>query len=204
MVGTGSVRRVSPALPNETDRRLVAVDDAVEDDDLVAAVAAVVAGRVVGAVGHLRRRLQRPISATARTAIVVGIIRLGEDALLKEVARALRHDDVVVVVGAARILGLVGDLRAVPNLVDALKTDDVVVGAAVIDALGQLGDPACLPWLIAALEHRFCVVACCRALGFVGDEGAVELLRKGLDDDDDALRFAAAQALVRLQERGVG
>ena len=189
------------ALPPETDARLVAVDDAVDDDDVLAAVAVVVAGRVPGAVGALRRRLQRSIGPQARTAVVVGIIRLGGDALLKEVARALRHEDAVVVVGAARILGLVGDVRAVPNLVDALKTDDAVICAAVIDAMAQLGDAACVPWLVAALEHRFCVGACCRALAVLGDERAVEALRAALVDDDEGCRFAAAQALVRLQER---
>ena len=192
-----------PAPPPELDARLAAVDDAVDDDDVVAAVAVVVAARVPGAVSVLRRRLQRSIGPQARTAVVVGIIRLGEDTLLKEVARALRHEDAVVVVGAARILGLVGDVRAVPNLVDALKTDDVVIGAAVIDALAQLGDAACLPWLVAALEHRFCVGPCCRALGLLGDDRALDVLRGALVDDDEGCRFAAAQALVRLQERGV-
>ena len=193
-----------PGQPHDEDSRLVAIDAAPDDDALIAAVAVAVATRAPGAVGTLRRRLQRPLGPDARTAIVVGIIRLGEDALLKEVAWALRHEDAVVVVGAARILGLVGDVRAVPNLVDALKTDDASIGAAVIAALEQLGDPACLPWLIAALEHRFCAGPCCRALGVLGDDRAVDVLRRGLDDDDEGLRFAAAQALVRLQERGVG
>ena len=186
-----------------TDERLVDVDTA-GDDDIAAAVAVVVGARVPGAVGVLRDRLQGPLSATARTAVVVGIIRLGEDALLKEVARALLHEDVVVVVGAARILGLVGDARAVPNLVEALKTDDVVIGAAVIEALGAVGDAACVPWVLAALEHRFCAVACCRALGLLGDARALPPLRGLVDGDDDALALQAAQALVRLQESGVG
>ncbi|HEY1098205.1 MAG TPA: hypothetical protein VGF99_04725, partial [Myxococcota bacterium] len=105
---------------SDPDARLVAVDLAVEDEALRAAVDVVVAHRVAGGVGTLRRRLTSttaPLSPSARTLLVVGIIRLGEDTLLREVARALRHDDTAVVVGAARTLALVGDTRAVPNLV---------------------------------------------------------------------------------------
>lgn len=206
LVVAGSVPRVSISEPPARDLRLVAIDDAVDDDALIDAVAFAVAARIPHTISTLRQRLKspvRPIGPAARTALVVGIIRLGEDALLREVAQALHHADVTVVVGAARILGAVGDVRAVPNLVEALKTDDVVVGAAVIEALGVLGDAACVPWLVAALEHRFCAVAACAALGRLGDGRGVEVLRRAIDDDDRALALAAAQALVRLQEQGV-
>jgi HEAT repeat protein len=194
---------VSSSDPPARDPRLVAIDEAVDDDALIDAVALAVAVRVPHTISTLRHRLKSPIGPAARTAVVVGIIRLGEDALLREVAQALHHDDVTVVVGAARILGAVGDVRAVPNLVEALKTDDAVVGAAVIEALGQLGDAACVPWLLAAVEHRFCAVAACAALGRLGDARSAEVLRRAVDDDDRALALAAAQALVRLQEQGV-
>lgn len=203
LVVAGSVPRVSTSDPPARDPRLVAIDDAVDDEALIDAVAWAVAARVPQAISTLRLRLKSPIGPAARTAVVVGIIRLGEDALLREVAQALQHDDVTVVVGAARILGAVGDVRAVPNLVEALKTDDPVVGAAVIEALGALGDAACVPWLVAALEHRFCAVAACAALGRLADGRGVEVLRRAVDDDDRALALAAAQALVRLQEQGV-
>ncbi len=199
----GSVPRVSTSDPPTRDPRLVAIDDAVDDDALIDAVGFAVATRVPHTISALRQRLKSPIGPAARTALVVGIIRLGEDALLREVAQALHHDDVTVVVGAARILGAVGDVRAVPNLVEALKTDDVVVGAAVLEALGVLGDAACVPWVVAALEHRFCAVSACGALGKLSDGRGVEALRRAVDDDDRTLALAAAQALVRLQEQGV-
>ncbi len=186
---------------------LSAIDAAVDrgdDDAFVAACDVVVAARPIGAVRTLRRAMRRPLGPGARRAGVVAIVRLGDDALLKEVAQALRSDEALVVVGAARILGAVGDRRAVPNLIEALRTDDPTVGEAVIDALGALGDNVALPWVLAAVEHGFCVEAACRCLGALGDARALPALRRVHDGSDRRLALAAAQALVRLEEQGLG
>jgi HEAT repeat protein len=172
-----------------------------DGDAFIAAVLSVVARRPAGAVAALRAALGRPLQPAARRAAVVGIIRLGEDALLREVAHALRHDDPAVVVGAARILGDVGDRRAVPNLVEALRTDDEGVGDAVLLALGRLGDPAALPWVIAAAEHGFCVESACHTLGVLGDNRAEPVLRRLRAHDNRRVALAAARALTVLQER---
>lgn len=188
----------------------VDLDDALDvigtadGDAFVLACATVAASRAPGAVSALRRALQRPLSSAARRAGVVAVIRLGEDALLVEVARALRHEDVAVVVGAARILGDVADRRAVPNLVEALRTDNERVGDAVLWALGRLGDAAALPWVAAAAEHGFCVEAACRTLGELDDARAVPVLRRLTERPDRRVALAAAQALARLEERGIG
>jgi HEAT repeat protein len=182
------------------DLRSLAVDDGAA---FVAACARVAAARTPGTVAAVRAALNRALDVNCRRAAVVAIIRLGEDALLRQVAHALLHDDPVVVVGAARVLADVGDIRAVPNLVEALRTDDRVVGAAIIDALGALGDPAALPWVMSAVEHGFCVEAGCAALGRLGDDRAIMLLQKLGASDDKAVALAASQALVRLEERGV-
>lgn len=169
----------------------------------IGACARVTAARVPGSVAALKAALGRPLDVTCRRAAVVAIIRLGEEALLRQVAHALRHEDPVVVVGAARVLAAVGDVRAVPNLVEALRTDDRTIGAAVIDALGALGDPAALPWVISAVDHGFCVEAGCAALGRLGDGRAIAPLQKLANSPDRGVALAASQALVRLEERGV-
>lgn len=183
------------------DLEAIAVADG---DAFVAACARVVLGRPAGAVSALRKALGRTLSPAARRAGVVGIIRLGEDVLLREVAWALRHDDAAVVIGAARILADVGDRRAVPNLVEALRTDDESVGDAVLSALGRLGDAAALPWVMAAAEHGFCVESACRALGDLGDDRALPVLRRLKAGSDRRVALAAAQALARLEERSGG
>ena len=167
-----------------------------DNDDVGVRLAALRRGlelRPPGLVGALR----------TRTAFVVALVRLGEDVMLLEVARALRNSDPVVVAGAARVLGEVGDARAVPNLIEAFKTADIVIGAAVARALGQLGDRAVVPWLIAALEQGFSVEACAHALGTVGDARALPVLQTlAMSSSDPGWRLAGAQALHALQERG--
>lgn len=158
--------------------------------------------RPSGALSALRGRLQQPTSQAARTQMVLGVIRMGEDALLREVAHALRHQDAGVVVGAARVLGLLGDARAVPNLIEAVLTDDDVVGRAVIEALGRIGDTVCVPWVVAAAEQGFCVEAACRALGALGDDRARPCLTQLAASSDRRVALFASQALVRLDERG--
>jgi HEAT repeat protein len=169
------------------------------------ALARGVAARTPGFVKAVRARAPLQQDPVVRTAFVTALVRLGEDALLKEVARALRHRDAVVVTGAARVLGAIGDARAVPNLIEAFKTEDVVVGAAVARALGQLGDVVVVPWLIAALEQGFCVEACAQALGALGDARATAALRAlASSSSEPRLKLAASQALHALQERGDG
>ncbi|MDP2341123.1 MAG: HEAT repeat domain-containing protein [Deltaproteobacteria bacterium] len=178
-----------------------------DDDDVGVRLGAVRRGlevRPPGLVRAIRDRIATETDGAVRTAFVVALVRLGEDVLLREVARALRHKDPVVVAGAARVLGEVGDARAVPNLIEAFKTEDVVVGAVVARALGQLGDLVVVPWLLAALEQGFCPEACALALGSLGDARALPVLQALSTSTaaDPRLRLAAAQAVHALQERG--
>lgn len=156
--------------------------------------------RLPGLVKVLRERAPKQTNPVVRTAFVTALVRLGEDALLREVARALRHRDPVVVVGAARVLAQIGDARAVPNLIEAFKTEDVVVGSAVARALGVLGDVVVVPWLLAALEQGFCADACCTALGQLKDERARSGLEAAATSSDPRVKLAAAQALHALDE----
>ncbi len=188
----------------------VSDDDAVDDvvalragdaDSFVAAVRRLERRRVPGAIAALRAALQRPLTPAARRAAVVAIVRLGDDLILREVAHALRHDQAAVVIGASRILGEIGDRRAVPNLVEALRTDDEAVGDAILSALGQLGDPASLPWVMAAAEHGFCVETACHVMGAIGDVSVEPLLRRLQAQGNKRVSLAAARALAVLQER---
>ena len=179
------------------DRALLDVDV----DGVTRTVNQMLLDRPQGALLALRSRLERPTSQAARTQVVLGLIRLGEDALLREVAHALRHEDSSVVVGAARVLGMLRDPRTVPNLLEAIKTEDPAVGRAVIDALGAIGDSVCVPWLVAAAEQGFCVEAACRALGILGDDRARKVLVALQAGTDRTAALWASQALVRLEER---
>jgi HEAT repeat protein len=53
---------------------------------------------------------------------------------------------------AAEALGRIGDLRAVPALIEALDCPDIYVRDAVVWALGELGDLQAIPALLALLR----------------------------------------------------
>ena len=180
------------------------VDAAVDGAVVLAACAAIVRHRPAGAVRVLRAAAPKLTSPRARRACVAAIVRLGEDALLVEIAHALRSSDSAVVLGAARVLGDVCDPRAVPNLIEALRTDDPAVFAAVAHALGQINDPVCVPWLVAAVDHGFCVEVACRALGALGDARAKDALVRVKAGPDRARALAAAEALVLIEEAACG
>ncbi len=187
---------------DEVQAALTALRDG--DDDAVARACALLSReRPPGAVLALRQAAHALSSSTARRACVVALVRLSGEVLLREVAHALVSDDAQVVIGAARILGDVGDARAVPNLLEALHTDDERKGAVIMQALAKIGDAVCVPWLVAAVEHGFATAAGCHALGTLGDARALPVLTRLKDHVDKATALAASAALVQLQETQV-
>ena len=100
----------------------------------------------------------------------------------------------------ARLLGQLGDPRAVEPLIGALTGPDDEVQEAVAAALGRLGDPRAVEPLIGALtgpddEVQEAVAA---ALGRLGDPRAVEPLIGALTGPDDEVQEAVLTALEQL------
>jgi HEAT repeat protein len=100
------------------------------------------------------------------------LAKIGTPAL-QPLITALNGDDDMLGVDAARVLGMIGDARAVPSLLAALahRKDDVRIAAA-------------------------------QALGVIGDPSAVDSLIKLLNDRSEKLYWATAEALVRLYQSG--
>jgi HEAT repeat protein len=101
---------------------------------------------------------------------------------------------------AARSLGVLGDLRAVPELLAALQTDlDPETRMAAAYALGHLGDHRSVDGLLAKLadrneDPRIRGMAA-EAVTGVQDRQAVPFLIAALDDPSVEVRFWAAFAL---------
>ncbi|MFE6054247.1 HEAT repeat domain-containing protein [Kitasatospora sp. NPDC056446] len=98
---------------------------------------------------------------------------------LTVLARLLHDVDVVVRMHAAIALGRLGDLRAVPFLVEALDDDQNVVREAV-SALGSLRAEAAVPALVPLLDHErhWIVRKCAReALVAIGTPEALRAAR---------------------------
>jgi HEAT repeat protein len=102
---------------------------------------------------------------------------------------------------AARVLGLIGDARAVGVLVTALDSDIYALEAST-QALVRLGSPAVEP-LIRALRHPASRVrwAATQALGKLGDRRAVEPLIEALGDESGQVRNGVVRALGELHDR---
>lgn len=113
----------------------------------------------------------------------------------------LRHPHQGVPERAARMLGRIGDPRAVEPLAAMLEErEGTRPAAAAAGALGKIGDPRGVAPLVAALsdilsETRAEAAA---ALGVIGDPRALRPLLRAMDDDVGAVREQAVEALDKL------
>jgi len=94
-----------------------------------------------------------------------------------------------------KVLGQLGNVRAVEPLIGALRDNDV--RQAAIEALVQIGTSALEP-LIYALGDDELVRAAAEALGHLGDIRAVDPLIRALRDEKWYVREIVAEALGRI------
>lgn len=109
---------------------------------------------------------------------------------------------------AARVLGEMGDMRAVEPLIEVLKHDkNGSVRLYAARALGELGDPLATEPLIESLREDRNVdvrVRAARALGRLGGEEVVLPLVEALSDTNSQVCMTAADALVEIGPIAVG
>lgn len=105
---------------------------------------------------------------------------------------------------AARVLGEMGDLRAVDQLIDVLKNDkNGSVRLYAARALGELGDTTATWPLIESLREDRNVdvrVRAARALGKLGGVDVVEPLVEALSDENPQVCITATDALIEIGE----
>lgn len=114
------------------------------------------------------------------------------------IAGLLTSPEVNLRIQAALILGLRGDMRAIPALEAALGDCDHNVRCHAIEALGRLGSRASLPRLLAIAEREDITLAfaAAAAIGAIGNEAAARRLEALLQRPE--LAIAAASALGRV------
>lgn len=120
---------------------------------------------------------------------------------------------------AARALGKLEDLGAVPPLIGCLDCSDFYVREAAAQSLGMLGDPAGIPALMQLLAGGVAAAqpvpsrphmtqpykAVLEALGLLKATEAIPLIKPLLDHSTKRLQNAAARAMyVLTQEPGYG
>jgi phycocyanobilin lyase subunit alpha len=113
---------------------------------------------------------------------------------------------------AARALGKLGDLQAVPALITCLKCSDFYVREAAAQSLEMLGDPRCIEPLMELLSTAISddrlltndedfsepYDAILEALGTIGATIAVPLIQHFLEHPIPRVRFAALRAMYQL------
>ena len=100
-----------------------------------------------------------------------------------------------------RVLGKIGDERAVETLLDFVNSDNPPLQKVTIRALGEIGSPEATQEVADALEDDEPTVRyqAARSLGLIGDTRAVDPLGDRLENaEDDQLRAACAWALNQI------
>lgn len=115
---------------------------------------------------------------------------------------------------AARALGKLNDVRAVPPLVRRLDCADFYVREAAAQSLGMLGEPSCIPHLLHLLEGGVAanqlvagrphlpqpIEAVIEALAQLNAKEAVPLIQPFLEHSLQRVRHAAARAMYVLTQ----
>jgi HEAT repeat protein len=147
------------------------------------AVEAIVSTGGEGVVTGLIRALSAQDNAGMRNSAIEALIRIGSptvDTLLP----ALRTPDPDVRKFIVDILGDIGDVRAVPDLIKMLGDVDDNIRIASAEALGKLRDPRAVDALLSCLSRSdlgWLDYAAAEALGEIGDERSLQPLLAALN-----------------------
>jgi HEAT repeat protein/3',5'-cyclic AMP phosphodiesterase CpdA len=126
--------------------------------------------------------------------------KIGSDAAIPELVKALNHEDSSVCWRAAKALGKIGSDAAIPELVQALNHEDSYVRESAAEALGKIGSDAAIPELVKALNHEDSYVRwrAAYALSKIGSNAAIPELVKALNHENFYVRRRAADTLGEL------
>ena len=119
---------------------------------------------------------------------------------VKGLIKALKDEDWAVRCDAAKVLGRLGDARAVEPLIQALKDQEWAVRRSTAEALGKIGDGTAVEPLIQALrdEEELVQGDAAEALAKIGDGKTIERLIQVRKDEPLSVRLKAERALYRL------
>jgi HEAT repeat protein len=148
------------------------------------------------ALRKLRELIHSPDLSDVRLLAASALGESGNPAARHDLESALADPQPNVVSAASDALGILGDTRAVPALLEIAGRGDFWIRASAIVALGRLGDSRAIPVLTAALKEGWLTSAAASSLGAIGDPAGLEPLRPlieaGGSGREEGLRSAAA------------
>ncbi len=189
--------------PASADALLEALDDAIDE----------VRWQAAGALAKIGDpRAVRPLLETLQRESDWGASRIGDtlaafgSAAVPDLARYALLSDPSMSSTAnhlpliARVLGIIGDVRAEPAMLSALESVDDELRIRAAAALGMVGSLTCVPALRRALRDPEWEVRAqaAAALGRQMDARAIESLRISLRDENWWVRQNSAQALSEI------
>ncbi|NET53257.1 MAG: HEAT repeat domain-containing protein [Merismopedia sp. SIO2A8] len=154
----------------------------------------------------------------------LGKFRIRETAAIEALITALKDEDNRTESGgyplrrnAAKALGKLGDLKALPALIECLHCSDFYVRESAVQSLGMLGDRSCIPQLIKLLEGGLAAAqpipgcphlgqpynATIEALGILGATEAITLIEPFLEHPLELEQYAAARAMYQLTKNPI-
>ncbi|MGD2279183.1 MAG: HEAT repeat domain-containing protein, partial [Candidatus Omnitrophota bacterium] len=136
-----------------------------------------------------------------RDKAIAKLAKIGELAV-KPLIRVLRHENVLVRIGAARALGLIGSAEAVDPLIDLLLMDKLSYFSAAT-ALAAIGDRKALDPLIKTLG-KCPLVEIPGVRNFIekhANEDSVELLSEKLSDDNFDVKKFIIKLLRKIRDK---
>lgn len=127
---------------------------------------------------------------------------------LIEVALSERHADYqIVALNAIEILGLIGDVRAVPVLIEMLFDSSLPISRKAVNALGSIKGKSALPALFQVLHNpanpSYLRQRAAWAIGEMQEPKIALDLAKFLHDNDASVRQSVALALGHTGNRNV-
>lgn len=138
----------------------------------------------------------------ARATAALALGKIGGPQVFEALTQAITDDDWQLSWYAIDALGMLGDQRAIPVLLDALEHKDPERGKVARTELVKFGEVV-VPALIDVLKDsskkqpRLAI----EALGRIGDARALELLSELSVDQDERIRYFAARSLKELMEK---
>jgi len=151
----------------------------------------------------LQQALRSPSSALRYPAACL-LANRGDHMVIPILSDVIDRADLPWQIKAVQALASLNDPECGLPLVRALAMDSPKLHAEARRALCELGEKAGPAW-ITALSHPDSHIRwhAARGLGEIGDERALEILASGLTDDNQAVRWASARVLARMDSSAV-
>ena len=133
------------------------------------------------------------------------LIKIGGPKVVEAMLGLIRDEDEYIRRTAIEVINSSGDESAFDQVLEALEDSDWWVRERAIDALAAIASDKSLPLLYKALKKdEFTRRAAIRALGNIGNRGAIKEITPFLQDPDETVRKETLQALAALASEAHG